>query len=248
MKHVPQRADASARRRGRATPAVHRHTRPSRGAAAAARRKHRREQAPHGPCSPARGGAARELGRACQAARAAAWRGARCFDRPAHRAGQPPLVRSGAAGGRGVRGQVVTRAPRDGRYRLLQARQRHPRARHRGRGLAHCRRGPPRQCQARQPGRPCGRGRVRAPAATGQPALHGRDRDPPVRAPRVPPARRARLIPRSSSGSRSRSGWPVGMRAKAVPNGIARADAALYEAKRRGRNRISIARILELEF
>jgi hypothetical protein len=126
-----ERTEASGRRRGHAAPAV-RHTRSSRGAAAATRRKHRREQAPHGPCSPAQGGAAQELGRARQDARGAARRDARCFDRLAHRAGQPPLVQSGAGGGRGARGQVVTRAPRDGRYRSLQACQRYPRARHIG--------------------------------------------------------------------------------------------------------------------
>jgi diguanylate cyclase (GGDEF)-like protein len=41
------------------------------------------------------------------------------------------------------------------------------------------------------------------------------------------------------------AGWHAG---ESSARWFARADAALYEAKRQGRNRISIARILELEF
>jgi GGDEF domain-containing protein len=41
------------------------------------------------------------------------------------------------------------------------------------------------------------------------------------------------------------AGWHAG---ESSAEWYARADAALYEAKRRGGNRVSIARMLELEF
>jgi GGDEF domain-containing protein len=48
----------------------------------------------------------------------------------------------------------------------------------------------------------------------------------------------------ASSWRPARSSWPVGMRGESSARWFARADAALYEAKRRGRSRISIARVL----
>ena len=116
--------------------------------------------------------------------------------------------------------QVVTRAPRDRRYRSLQAGQRRPWPRHRRRGPAHRRRGAARQGQARQPGRAARRGRVRAPAAGGR-ARPMRSRSPSACARPSPPAPSScAATPRSASGSRSRSGWPVGRRSTAVPDGM----------------------------
>ena len=125
-----------------------------------------------------------------------------------------------------AREQVVARAPRDGRCRSLQAGQRRPWARHRRPGVAHRGRGPPRQCQARQPGRPGWRRRVRPPAARRHSALYGRDRHPPVRDPRVPPARRARVarshradhaLDRGGRWARGRKQLPDGMHAPTPP-------------------------------
>ena len=80
-----------------------------------------------------------------------------------------------------------------------------------------------------------------------EPALCGRARHPIGRAPRVPPARR-----RGQPEIIDRITLSIGVAARhAGESGgrwFARADPALYQAKRRGRNRISIARILELEF
>jgi GGDEF domain-containing protein len=67
-----------------------------------------------------------------------------------------------------------------------------------------------------------------------------------VRSPREPPARRdhPEVIERIA--------LPIGVAAwhtgESSARWFARADAALYEAKRRGRNCISVARMLELKF
>ena len=157
---------------------------------------------------------------------------------PADRAAEPPLVPGRAHAGRrpGPPQRALPRRPAR-RRRPLQARERRPRASGRRPPAGRPGRADGGPAPARGPGRPPRRRRVRDPGG-GPPARDRRARHRRARGAAAAATGLYRLGPALQSNVTLSIGVDTGSGTLDANTLLAHADAALYEAKRRGRNRI----------